>query len=173
VSQPFLHEDAERVRPVVSEWRSLAVPGRAVQSERIMLVDASLETHALHAFATRFVLETKEEAPSEPETSRVRRDVHALQLAIPVGIEPERAATERLAAPPRDEKTHVRSGQPLEIDEVVALGRIERALIAVELLDQPADVVLKRRFEGDRDLAHRAIEYRRANRDRSDVTWPF
>ena len=75
-----------------------------------------------------------------------------VQLTPARRVDPERAAAQGPPVPSRDEEANTRPREPLQIQEMVALRRVQPALVDIERLDQAHHIGLAGRLDPDRDL---------------------
>src|SRR5437773_11656958 len=121
----FQAEDGIRDRDVTGV-QTCALPISAREGLALMrrrLVNPGLEAHQRKAFARRLVLDACEDGAPDVLAARFRDDAHALYFPVPQ-FDAQGAAADRIDAATRYKKTDVRRAKRLDVEEMVALGRV-------------------------------------------------
>src|SRR5881394_1429085 len=120
------HEYTERISLVIAKRRTFDKSGVTVERKCLGIVNTCLKPQQRQSRITRDRFKLRQHPPSDPATAPVRTHIHALDLAPAARIALERAAADHVIAIAHDQKRHRRIGQRRSIQQVIALGRIER-----------------------------------------------
>jgi hypothetical protein len=115
------------------------------------LIDTGLQADCVETLLPTDLLQPVHQAAGNLQAPRLGIDEHALDLGRPVACLHQSTAADDLAAVTRHEEAHGWLFQRGDIDEVVALGRIERLRIGVGEIKKADHAILARRFQSDGD----------------------
>src|SRR5215472_17724342 len=123
------------------------------------LAGARFQPQQAEPLGQRRLLEPLHQLPAEAQPPGAGRDKDSLHLGIAFALavaQHDGTASQALAIDPADEELHIRPRQGLDIDEVIALRRIQPVHIGIELGHQlayfrPPGIG---RLDDDQSLAH-------------------
>ncbi|MGY3692722.1 hypothetical protein ACVIGA_002802 [Bradyrhizobium sp. USDA 3240] len=148
------HEQAERIRRVLPERRTLPVAGGAIEPDRLRLPNSGLQGAIFRSRAASSSVSSRRRPSPSPHAS-ARTNIRFISAcsgamrrkAIDPSTSPSRRATR---------KTVSRGGPRLDGGEVIAVRRVQHLHVGVRQIDQLPHIGLPRVFGGDADvrLAH-------------------
>jgi hypothetical protein len=149
----LLHENAERVIPVLPKRTAAFEAASCVQGKRFELERSGFKLQQCAARSRGSRFKHRQHCPGNALPATTRVNIHALQFAIRA-IHDDGAATDgALLGIPGNGKQHVGLFQRSQVEKMRALGRIKRTLIGIEFSDQFDYFGLVRRFNGDVHVA--------------------
>src|SRR5438874_12755070 len=150
-SQLFLHEYRIRIVHRIITKRSTAGKAHGCKKrKRFWLERPRFEPHEAVTFGARLLLKPLDDQLSQSKPACAGRDIDALHFGIAV-FQHDRTAAQGLALDGCGKEPDIGTGEPVEIDQMIALGRVEGAHISVKLMDESGDARRSRISEANVD----------------------
>ena len=134
--QTLFHENAQRVARIRSERPAALVSRFLIESNRLGLRHAGFEASEFESRLLGERLQFGKDAATNFQAAKFWQDIHPLDLGVLSVLVDKRATADDLAVHAGAEESHVWPAQRFNGQQMIALRRVQRRHVAVQLLDK-------------------------------------